>query len=72
MKIEGTIDTEVDTEIGIEIDPVCENPVDPDEALEQELAIEFADREYLFCSASCKREFVRRPTAYAVAGRSEP
>jgi YHS domain-containing protein len=31
-----------------------------------------ADREYFFCSLGCKREFERKPTAYAVAGRSEP
>jgi YHS domain-containing protein len=69
-----TIDETFDTEILIEssIDPVCETPVDPDEAYEYELTATFADREYLFCSLGCKREFERKPTAYAVAGRSEP
>jgi YHS domain-containing protein len=69
-----TIDETFDTEILVEssVDPVCESPVDPDEAYEQELTATFADREYLFCSSGCKREFERKPTAYAVAGRSQP
>ena len=69
-----TIDETFDAEILVEssVDPVCESPVDPDEAYEHELTATFADREYLFCSIDCKREFERKPTAYAVAGRSQP
>jgi YHS domain-containing protein len=69
-----TIDETFDAEILVEnsVDPVCESPIDPDEAYEHELTATFADREYLFCSIDCKREFERKPTAYAVAGRSQP
>ena len=69
-----TIDETFDTEILVEksVDPVCETPVDPDEAYDHKLSSTFADREYLFCSLDCKREFERKPTAYAVAGRSQP
>ena len=70
MRIDETVDTEIADETSI--DPVCENTVDPNEATEHELTTIFADREYLFCSVGCKRQFERRPTAYAVAGRSEP
>ncbi|MEK6206631.1 MAG: hypothetical protein AABM32_03225 [Chloroflexota bacterium] len=70
MTIEETFDAEILIEHSV--DPVCESPVNPDEALEHELSTTFADREYLFCSLGCKREFERKPTAYAVAGRSEP
>lgn len=40
----------LDAEILVEngIDPVCESPVDPDQALEHELSSTFADREYFF------------------------
>ncbi|HAF09111.1 MAG TPA: hypothetical protein VIN63_13160 [Candidatus Limnocylindria bacterium] len=64
----------LDAEILVEngIGPVCASPVDPDQALEHELSSAFADREYFFCSLGCKGEFERKPTAYAVAGRSEP
>jgi YHS domain-containing protein len=69
-----TIDETFDAEILVEssVDPVCETPVNPDEAYEHELTATFADREYLFCSSGCKREFERKPTSYAVAGRSQP
>jgi YHS domain-containing protein len=69
-----TIDETFDAEILVEssVDPVCETPVNPDEAFEHQLSSTFADREYLFCSTECKREFERKPTAYAVAGRSQP
>ena len=69
-----TIDETFDTEILVEssVDPVCETPVNPDEAYDHKLSSTFADREYLFCSLDCKREFERKPTTYAVAGRSQP
>jgi len=70
MTIEETFDAEILIENSI--DPICESPVDPDQALEHELSSTFADREYFFCSPDCKREFERKPTAYAVTGRSEP
>jgi YHS domain-containing protein len=70
MTIDETFDAEILVENGV--DPVCESPIDPDEAYEHELTAIFADREYLFCSIDCKREFERKPTAYAVAGRSQP
>jgi YHS domain-containing protein len=70
MTIDETFDAEILVENGV--DPVCESPIDPDEAYEHELTATFADREYLFCSIECKREFERKPTAYAVAGRSKP
>lgn len=70
MTINETLDAEILVESSV--DPVCESPVDPDEAYERDLTATFADREYLFCSVGCKHAFERRPTAYAVAGRSQP
>ncbi len=46
--------------------------VDSAQALEHDLAITFAEREYLFCAPGCKATFVHDPTAYAVAGRDAP
>ena len=66
MTIEGTIDTE------IEIDPVRETRADPDETWEQDVAIEFTYRECPFSGPIRERELDRKPTAYAVTGRSQP
>jgi hypothetical protein len=68
MTIEGTIDTEFDTEI----DPVCEKRVDPDEALEHDLATRLVDPECPFSGPLRRREFERKLTAYAVTDRSQP
>lgn len=68
-----TILTELQTrELRLGVDPVCGVSVDRAQALEHELAITFAEREYLFCAPGCKATFVHDPTAYAVAGRDAP
>ncbi len=65
-----TILTEAQTQEGkIGVDPVCSMSVDRAQALEHDLAITFAEREYVFCAPGCKARFVHEPTAYAVAGR---
>lgn len=58
--------------IETDVDPVCGVPVDANEAREHDLAIDFEQREYVFCGKRCKSTFVARPTAYAVAGRTAP
>lgn len=68
-----TILTEAQTrELRLGVDPVCGMSVDREQALEHDLAITFAEREYLFCAPGCKATFVHEPTAYAVAGRDAP
>lgn len=58
--------------IELELDPVCERTVDATESREHGLAIELEGREYVFCGAQCRAAFGRKPTAYAVAGRTAP
>jgi YHS domain-containing protein len=69
-----TADERFDAQLEIEedFDPVCESPVNADEALDHQLSTAFMEREYFFCSPECKREFERTPTTYAASGRSEP
>jgi len=68
-----TIMTEALTqESKLDTDPVCGMSVYRSEAREHELAITFADREYLFCAPGCKATFLHDPVAYAVAGRDTP
>lgn len=58
--------------IETDIDPVCGTPVDATEAREHDLAIDFEEREYLFCGKRCKGEFVARPKDFAAVGRTAP
>ena len=58
--------------IEIEVDPVCGKPVDTTQSLENGLSAEFEGREYVFCGPGCQKTFLRRPIAYAVAGRTAP
>lgn len=55
-----------------ESDPVCGLEVDVLQARENDLAIEFEGREYVFCASGCKKLFLRHPIEYAVAGRAAP
>ena len=50
-------------------DPVCGMSVDRELARQHDLAIVFAERQYIFCSPSCRRTFLHDPVTYAVAGR---
>ncbi|HAF10543.1 MAG TPA: hypothetical protein DCK98_10750 [Chloroflexi bacterium] len=52
------------------VDPVCGSTVESNESLEHALAIEYEDREYVFCSPTCREIFVREPTRFAATGRS--
>lgn len=63
---------EVETEIALEIDPVCGTTIDPDIARELDLGISFAEREYLFCGQRCRDRFVQSPLIFAAAGRDAP
>ena len=63
---------EVDTEIALEIDPVCGATIDPDVARERDLGFSFAERDYLFCGPKCREMFVHSPLAFAAAGRDAP
>lgn len=58
------------TTLVYEVDPVCGSTVESTESLEHALAIEYEDREYVFCSPTCQERFVREPTRFAVSGRS--
>lgn len=52
------------------VDPVCSSTVESNESLEHALAIEYEDREYVFCSPTCRETFVREPTRFAATGHS--
>lgn len=67
-----TDELELETDLEIEIDPVCGASVALDEATERALAIEFEGREYAFCGPACKARFEHMPLRYAVAGRAQP
>lgn len=59
-------------ETKLDIDPVCGLSVDRAQAREHDLAIIFADREYIFCASPCRSTFVHDPARFAVAGRDTP
>jgi YHS domain-containing protein len=67
-----TIDTRTEPEGKLDIDPVCGMSVYRGQAREHDLAITFADREYVFCAPGCMKTFLRMPAAYAIAGRDAP
>ena len=46
------------------LDPICDMVVDLVEARDQILTVEYAGREYAFCSAGCKTKFAKDPAAY--------
>jgi YHS domain-containing protein len=46
------------------LDPICDMIVDLDEAREEGLTLEYAEREYGFCSAGCQQKFAKSPNAY--------
>ena len=46
------------------IDPVCDMIVDIAAARDRGLTLEYPDREYSFCSASCQSKFAKDPKAY--------
>jgi len=72
MTLHAETQSEGETEIAQEIDPVCGTTIDPDVARERDLAISFAERDYLFCGPGCRASFVHSPLAYAAAGRDAP
>jgi len=46
------------------LDPICDMVVDLAEARDEGLTVEYAEREYGFCSAGCKTKFAQDPAAY--------
>ena len=46
------------------LDPICDMIVDLADAREHGLTIEYPDRAYGFCSASCQTKFAKNPSAY--------
>lgn len=46
------------------IDPVCDMVVSIDEARDAGLTLEYPEREYAFCAASCQTKFAKDPKAY--------
>jgi YHS domain-containing protein len=46
------------------LDPICDMVVDLAEARDGGLILEYAAREYGFCSAGCKTKFATDPAAY--------
>ncbi len=63
-------DRQIESEL--DVDPVCGMSVHRAQAREHDLAITFAEREYVFCAPGCRDTFVHEPIAYAVAGRDAP
>lgn len=58
------------TTLEYELDPVCGTTVEATESLEHAFAIQYEDREYLFCSPKCRGMFVQEPKRFAAAGRA--
>lgn len=46
------------------LDPICDMIVDLDEAREEGLTLEYAEREYGFCSGGCQQKFAKSPNTY--------
>jgi len=46
------------------LDPICDMVVDLAEARDEGLTVEYAEREYGFCSSGCKTKFAKDPAAY--------
>ena len=49
----------------MELDFVCGTDVDAKDAAKQGLTAKYHDCTYHFCSAECKQQFERNPSAYA-------
>ncbi len=64
--------SERQVESELDVDPVCGMSVYRAQAREHDLAITFAEREYVFCARTCRDTFLHEPIAYAVAGRDAP
>ena len=72
MTLYSETPSEVETEIALDIDPVCGATIDPDIARDLDLGVSFAERDYLFCGPRCRDRFVQSPLAFAAAGRDAP
>ena len=46
------------------LDPICDMIVNVAEARDHGLTLEYPEREYAFCSASCQTKFSKNPKAY--------
>ncbi|HET8570114.1 MAG TPA: YHS domain-containing protein [Candidatus Limnocylindria bacterium] len=57
---------------GLEEDPVCGTPVDPDSARDLGLYADDRGVEYVFCGPDCHRAFTLEPERYARVEREEP
>lgn len=64
--------TPIESDQEVEIDPVCGESVDLDQAGEHALTLEYEGRAYVFCGSGCRRRFERAPTRYATPGRAQP
>jgi hypothetical protein len=62
----------IDSEFDTEVDPVCEERVDPDEASEHDPATRFVDPECPLSGPLRRREFERKLTTFPLTGRSQP
>jgi YHS domain-containing protein len=67
-----TLTEAMSQETKLDTDPVCGMTVDRVQAREHDLAIIFADREYIFCAPPCRSKFLHEPATFAVAGRDTP
>lgn len=65
-------EADAEIEIDVDIDPVCGALVDPEEADQRSLALEYEGRRYVFCGDGCRALFEEAPIRFAAAGRSEP
>jgi YHS domain-containing protein len=63
-------DTEI--EVDVDIDPVCGEIVEPEEAAARGLAVDYEGRRYVFCGHGCRGRFEHAPTQFAAAGRTAP
>lgn len=65
-------EAETELEINVDIDPVCGALVDPEEAAQRDLSLEYEGRLYIFCGEGCRVLFEESPIRFAAAGRAEP
>jgi YHS domain-containing protein len=65
-------EAETELEVDTDIDPVCGERVEPEEAATHSLMVEYEGRQYVFCGKDCRARFEHAPTRYAAAGRAQP
>ena len=59
-------------EFDIDVDPVCGELIEPEDAEARSLSIDYEGRQYVFCGRGCLGRFEHAPRRYAAPGRQTP